>query len=85
MDNSPQSHHGGSVMEVCGKGNKERFVPLGKISSDCLRKYLSVRPYDLQNVFVGLCLRSSKAVSHISIKSFILPCESRLLTAYAVP
>lgn len=40
-------------MKVCGKGNKERFVPLGHFSMLALKKYLRMRPYDSEKVFVS--------------------------------
>lgn len=40
-------------MKVCGKGNKERFVPLGHTASRLLNDYLALRPYEIDNVFVG--------------------------------
>lgn len=42
-----------SRMKVCGKGNKERFVPLGNLSMRFLQKYLNLRPYDSKYVFVS--------------------------------
>ena len=32
-----------SIIKIIGKGNKERFVPLGKIASNEIRKYLKIR------------------------------------------
>jgi len=40
-------------MKVCGKGNKERFVPLGDTSIRFLQEYLRLRPYGLSQVFVS--------------------------------
>lgn len=42
-----------SRMKICGKGNKERFVPLGQFSAQFLQKYLSMRPYDSERVFLS--------------------------------
>lgn len=46
-------HFDNSRMKVCGKGNKERFVPLGQFSIAMLRKYLKMRPYDSKWVFIS--------------------------------
>lgn len=40
-------------MKVHGKGNKERFVPLGRVSMQMLQKYLEMCPYESQRVFVS--------------------------------
>ena len=32
-----------SIIKIIGKGNKERFVPLGRIASNEIRKYLKIR------------------------------------------
>ena len=32
-----------SIIKIIGKGNKERFVPLGKIATNEIRKYLKIR------------------------------------------
>ncbi|MBQ6996564.1 MAG: tyrosine-type recombinase/integrase [Lachnospiraceae bacterium] len=50
MDNV---HFDSARMKVCGKGNKERFVPLGQFSMRMLQKYLNMRPYDSKRVFVS--------------------------------
>ena len=42
-----------SRMKVCGKGNKERFVPLGNLSIRFLQKYLGMRPFESKYVFVS--------------------------------
>lgn len=40
-------------MKVCGKGNKERYVPLGKFSMAFLQKYLEECPFESKRVFVS--------------------------------
>lgn len=40
-------------MKVCGKGNKERFVPMGQFSMRALKKYLDMRPFESERVFVS--------------------------------
>ena len=32
-----------NIIKIIGKGNKERFVPLGRIASNEIRKYLKIR------------------------------------------
>lgn len=39
-------------MKVYGKGSKERFVPIGKLSIQYLKEYLTIRPYDSEYVFL---------------------------------
>lgn len=40
-------------LKVCGKGNKERIVPFGDIAQRLTRKYLTLRPYENENLFVS--------------------------------
>lgn len=40
-------------MKVCGKGNKDRFVPMGQFSMRALKKYLEMRPFESKKVFVS--------------------------------
>ena len=40
-------------MVVCGKGNKERTVPIGKMTKKYMQEYLAECPYQSENVFVG--------------------------------
>lgn len=40
-------------IKVCGKGNKERYVPFGRISMQMLQKYLTLRPYESKYIFVS--------------------------------
>lgn len=55
-------------MTVTGKGDKDRTVPLGKISCVCLKKYLSVCPYNLDFMFVA---RSGEPLSCNAIKLMV--------------
>lgn len=41
-------------MMVRGKGNKERYVPLGRFSIRMLQKYYEFCPYDSKKVFVNI-------------------------------
>lgn len=41
-------------MKVCGKGNKERYVPLGRFAMSVLRQYYELCPYDSERVFLSL-------------------------------
>jgi len=41
------------MLKVCGKGDKERFVPLGKISLYYLKEYLRLCPYNEEYFFVS--------------------------------
>ena len=40
-------------LKVCGKGNKERIVPMGNMTQQLIREYLSLRPYESDNLFVS--------------------------------
>lgn len=40
-------------LKVCGKGNKERIVPMGNITQKFLREYLELRPFESDNLFLS--------------------------------
>lgn len=55
-------------MCVCGKGNKERFVPLGNTSIKLYNKYISTCPYENEYVFLS---KDGKPINANAIKLFI--------------
>lgn len=55
-------------MKVCGKGNKERTVPLGSTSIYFLKKYFAKCPFKSEYVFVE---RRGKAVTNNTVKLMI--------------
>ena len=62
-------------IKVCGKGNKERIVPLGNMTQRLIKEYLSLRPYESKNVFVsyhGDCLTCN------AVKSMTWDLQQRL-------
>ena len=40
-------------IKVCGKGNKERIVPMGNMTQRLINEYLTLRPYENENLFVN--------------------------------
>lgn len=53
---------------VCGKGSKERFIPLGTFTKGLLEKYRSLCPFINDYVFVG---RYGKPITDNTIKLFV--------------
>jgi len=62
-------------MIVHGKGDKERTVPLGKLTQRFMREYLALCPYDLDYVFVS---RHGSALTCNAVKLFISKLARRL-------
>lgn len=65
------------IVLVHGKGNKERFVPLGNMSLEFLRRYSDKCPYSKDYVF---CSKDGTRLSNNAIKKFIR--QLRLDTGY---
>lgn len=40
-------------LKVCGKGNKERIVPMGNMTQKLLKNYLALRPFEDENLFLS--------------------------------
>lgn len=55
-------------VRVIGKGNKQRIVPLGEVAADCVRTYLSVRPFDTDDLFVN---RFGRPLSRVSVFNLV--------------
>ena len=53
---------------VCGKGKKERYIPLGEFSIDCLSKYRQACPFKSEYVFVG---RRGEHITGNAVKLFV--------------
>lgn len=56
------------TIKVCGKGNKERIVPLGKLAAYYVQDYLSQRPYASPYLFV---CRRGQPVTGNTIKQLV--------------
>ncbi len=56
------------IIKVCGKGNKERWIPVGKLSAQMIATYKNHCPYQSSNLFVN---RTGKPLSKNSIKLFL--------------
>lgn len=58
-----------SYIQVTGKGNKEREIPIGQVTQHALRKWLHIRPKSKSNfVFIK---PNGKPLSHESIRSIL--------------
>lgn len=55
-------------MTVYGKGDKERIVPLGKLTKQFMREYIALCPYKLDTVFVN---RRGQPLTGNAVKSLI--------------
>ncbi len=62
-------------MVVHGKGDKERIVPLGKLTQKLMRAYLSQCPYKSENVFVN---RRGEPLTCNAVKLFISKLSDKL-------
>lgn len=56
------------ILKVHGKGDKDRFVPLGATSFQLMLKYLQACPYNMPYLFCG---RRGEAMTNNSVKLFI--------------
>lgn len=57
-----------STMKICGKGNKERIVPLGQLSQYFMKEYEKLCPHEDSRFFVA---RNGGVVTCDSVKHFI--------------
>lgn len=64
-----------SVLKVCGKGDKERFVPLGRIASKYMLEYLQICPFHERYFFVS---RRGGQVSRDAVKHLVWKLAQKL-------
>ncbi len=64
-----------SLLKVCGKGDKERIVPLGKIATYYMMQYKNLCPYDSEYFFVS---RHGDAVTRDAVKHFMWKLAQKL-------
>lgn len=63
------------IVKVCGKGDKERYVPFGRISHHYLKMYMKKCPYSEETFFVA---RRGGALSCNAVKLFITKISNKL-------
>ncbi len=56
------------ILKVFGKGEKERFVPLGNMSRQFLREYFAKCPYHKKYVF---CSKNGSQITRNAVKLFM--------------
>lgn len=64
-----------NIIKVLGKGQKERFVPMGNITLKFLKKYLAVCPFDGDYVFVS---KTGSPISTNCVKLFMSKMSKKL-------
>lgn len=64
-----------SMMKVHGKGNKERIVPIGKLSMQFINSYLKKCPHESTTLFVT---NDGKPLTKNTVKLFIHKLEDKL-------
>lgn len=64
-----------SILKVCGKGDKERFVPLGHIASKYMIEYQQICPFNERHFFVS---RRGGQVSRDAVKHLIWKLAQKL-------
>lgn len=57
-----------NTLKICGKGNKERIVPLGQLSQYFMKEYENLCPYENSRFFVS---RNGGVVTCDSVKHFM--------------
>ncbi len=65
-----------ATLKVAGKGNKERFVPLGELTQELLMCYIKECPYDIwDHLFLD---RFGNVITNNTIKMFIYKLQKKL-------
>ena len=55
-------------VRVIGKGDKQRLVPLGDVASEAVKRYLDLRPFDTDTLFVS---KSGRPLSRITVFNLV--------------
>lgn len=64
-----------NCMKVYGKGDKERFVPIGSLALELLNRYYALCPYQIATVFVN---KDGSPISHNAVKLFTYRLQKKL-------
>lgn len=63
------------MLKVCGKGSKERMIPIGKITIHYLKEYLTLCPYESKYTFIS---RRGEQLSGNAVKHLISKLSNNL-------
>lgn len=66
------------ILKVCGKGNKERYIPFGRLSRHYMDYYRKKCPLDLKNETTFFVARRGGAMSCDSVKQFVTKLANKL-------
>lgn len=67
-------------LKVCGKGNKERIVPMGNTTQRFIKEYLQFRPWQSDNLFVSY---HGEPLTCNAVKSMTWDLQQRLPFAFS--